>query len=55
VTELGGAPVRDMSHLRARLGLLWMGDAAELTVIRNGKPAVIRATITDTQRARAQK
>jgi serine protease Do/serine protease DegQ len=56
VTELSGAPVRDMSHLRTRLGLLWMGDAAELTVVRNGKPAVIRATITDPlQRARAQR
>jgi serine protease Do/serine protease DegQ len=56
VTDLGGAPVRDTSHLRARLGLLWVGDAAELTVVRNGKPAVIRATITDPQpHARAQK
>jgi hypothetical protein len=45
-----------MSHLRTRLGLLWVGDAAELTVVRNGKRAVIRATITDSrQRARAQK
>jgi S1-C subfamily serine protease len=56
VTELAGAPVRDMSRLRTRLGLLWMGDTAEMTVTRGGKPVVIRATITDAQqRARAQR
>jgi len=54
VTDLAGTPVRDTSHLRSRLGLLWVGDSAELTVIRNGKPAVIRATITDPQRAKAK-
>jgi S1-C subfamily serine protease len=52
VTDLAGTPVRDMSQLRNRLGLLWMGDTAELTVMRNGKPAVIRAAITDSQRAK---
>jgi S1-C subfamily serine protease len=56
VTEIAGTPVRDMSHLRTRLGLLWIGDVAELKVVRNGKPAVIRATIADPQpRARGQK
>jgi S1-C subfamily serine protease len=55
VTDLGGTPVRDTAHLRARLGLLWIGDAAELTVMRGGKPAVIRAVIADPQRARAGK
>jgi hypothetical protein len=47
-------PVRDMSCLRTRLGLLWPGDAAELEVLRNGKPAVVRATMMDPQRGRAQ-
>jgi S1-C subfamily serine protease len=55
VTDLGGTPVRDTSHLRARLGLLWVGDTAELTVMRGGKPAAIRATIADMQRAKAVK
>ena len=55
VTGLGGTPVRDTSHLRTRIGLLWVGDAAELAVIRNGERAVVRATITDPQRARAQR
>jgi hypothetical protein len=43
-----------MSCLRTRLGLLWPGDAAELEVLRNGKPAVVRATMMDPQRGRAQ-
>jgi S1-C subfamily serine protease len=54
VTDLAGTPVRDTSHLRSRLGLLWLGDAAELTVVRNGKQNVIRATITDQPRAKAK-
>ncbi|HLK84395.1 MAG TPA: trypsin-like peptidase domain-containing protein [Xanthobacteraceae bacterium] len=47
ITDLAGTPARDMSHLRTRLGLLWVGDTAELTVMRNGKRLVIRATIAD--------
>ena len=54
ITELAGTPARDTSHLRTRLGLLWVGDTVELTVMRNGKPAVIRATITDPQSAKAK-
>jgi len=54
VTELAGTAVRDMSQLRSRLGLLWVGDSAELTVMRNGKPTVIRATIVDPQRPRTK-
>jgi S1-C subfamily serine protease len=52
VTGVTGTPVRDTSHLRTRLGLFWVGDTAELTVTRNGKPTVIRATITDPQRGK---
>jgi S1-C subfamily serine protease len=55
VTDLGGTPVRDTSRLRARLNLLWVGDTAELTVMRNGKPAVIRATIADPPRGKTQR
>jgi S1-C subfamily serine protease len=54
VTDLAGMPVRDTSHLRSRLGLVWLGDSAELTVTRNGKQAVIRATIVDPPRAKAK-
>ena len=54
VTDLAGTPVRDTAQLRTRLGLLWVGDSAELTVLRNGKPTVIRATIVDQQRGKAK-
>jgi Do/DeqQ family serine protease len=54
VTDLAGTPVRDTAQLRNRLGLLWVGDAAELTVLRSGKPTVIRATIVDQQRGKAK-
>jgi serine protease Do/serine protease DegQ len=54
VTDLAGTPVRDTAQLRSRLGLLWVGDSAELTVQRNGKPAVFRATIADQQRGKAK-
>jgi Do/DeqQ family serine protease len=54
ITDLAGTPVRDTPHLRTRLGLLWVGDMAELTVMRNGKPATIRVTITEPQRAKAK-
>jgi S1-C subfamily serine protease len=47
VTDVGGAPVRDIADLRNRLGLLWTGDVAELTVARDGKPVTIRATLAD--------
>jgi serine protease DegQ len=49
VTGVTGTPVRDASQLRSRLGLFWVGDTAELTVMRNGKLTVIRATIPDPQ------
>jgi S1-C subfamily serine protease len=47
VTELGGAAVRDTADLRTRLGLMWSGDIAQLTVERDGTPVTIRATLAD--------
>jgi len=47
VSELARISVRDSSDLRTRIGLLWVGDVADLTVVRNGKLVVIRATISD--------
>ena len=32
-----------------------VGDTAEFTVTRDGKPTVVRATIVDSQRAEARK
>src|SRR6266849_885884 len=45
VSELARISVRDTSDLRTRIGLLWVGDVADLTIVRNGKPMIIRATI----------
>jgi len=50
IADLGGTPVHDTSDLRTRLGLLWVGDTAEFTVTRDGKPTVLRAVIADQQR-----
>jgi len=56
VTRVGGAAIRDTADLRNRLGLLWTGDVAELTVERDGKPVAVRATLADKDlRARAKK
>ena len=47
VTEFASAAIRDTFDLRNRMGLLSVGDIAELTVMRDGKPVAIRATIAD--------
>jgi len=47
VSEFARRSVRDKSDLHSRMGLLWAGDFADLTIVRNGKPMVIRATIAD--------
>jgi S1-C subfamily serine protease len=51
VSELARISVRDTSDLRNRMGLLSVGDVAELTVVREGRPMVIRATIADQQKS----
>src|SRR6266853_4174556 len=55
ITQLAGTAVRDTSESRSRLGLFWIGDTAELTVMRDGKPTVVRATIVDQQRTEQRK
>ena len=45
VTELGKTAIRDSADLRIRMALLRVGEVAELTVMRDGKPMTIRATI----------
>ncbi len=54
VTEVSRAPVRDTNELRTRLGLLWVGDVAELTVLRDGQPTVIRTAIADQSRSKSK-
>jgi Do/DeqQ family serine protease len=45
ITAIGKTPVRGSSDLRNKIGLLRVGDMAELTVLRAGRSLVIRATV----------
>jgi len=47
VSKLANTPVRDASDLRNRIGLLLVGEVVELTIVREGTPIVVRASITD--------
>jgi Do/DeqQ family serine protease len=47
VTELAGMPMRGASDLRNRIALLRVGEVATLTVLRDGKPMTIRATMAE--------
>ena len=51
VTEVDGTPVRDAADLGNRLGLLWIGESTELSVLRSGKAMTIRVTIADNNRS----
>ncbi|HZS64127.1 MAG TPA: DegQ family serine endoprotease [Xanthobacteraceae bacterium] len=46
ITEVGKVPVRGSSDLRNKIGLLRVGNIAELTVLRERRSMVIRATLT---------
>jgi S1-C subfamily serine protease len=45
VTEVGERPVLNAPFLRTRLALLRVGEMAELSVMRDGKPMSLRATV----------
>ena len=45
VRTLGGKQVTDVAGLRNRLALLRIGAAVEMTVLRGGKPLLIKATL----------
>jgi S1-C subfamily serine protease len=47
ISEFARMSVRDTSDLSNRMGFLAVGDVADLTVVRDGKPMTIRATLTD--------
>jgi S1-C subfamily serine protease len=50
VSELARISVRDTSDLSNRMGLLSVGDVADLTVLRDGKPMIFRATLADQEK-----
>jgi len=55
VTAVGNRAVRDSAFLRNRLALLRVGDVAEVTVMREGQPLKIQATVAERdQSARAK-
>jgi serine protease Do/serine protease DegQ len=45
ITAIGGAPIRSAAELRNKIGLLQVGDVTELTVLREGRTMVVRATV----------
>jgi serine protease DegQ len=45
VTDVGKTAIRDSADLRNRMALLRVGEVAELSVMRDGKPITIRATM----------
>ncbi|MGZ5927172.1 MAG: DegQ family serine endoprotease [Rhizomicrobium sp.] len=45
ITAIDKSQVRSAADLRNKIGLLRVGDAAELAVLRGGKSTVIRATV----------
>ena len=54
IVAIDGQPVRHAAHIRNRIGLLRVGEAVELTVLRNGKRMQITAVIReDTQQTDA--
>jgi serine protease DegQ len=50
VSEFARTSVRDKSDLSNQMGRLLVGDMADFTVVRDGKPMFIRATITDQEK-----
>jgi S1-C subfamily serine protease len=47
VTELGGRQVIDSQFLRRRLALMRIGEVADLTVRRDGKPSNVKLAVAD--------
>jgi serine protease DegQ len=46
VTDVGKTAIRDSADLRNRMALLRVGEVAELSVMRDGNPITVRATMT---------
>ena len=47
VMGLNGRPVKSSGDLRNQIGLIPVGDVAELKVLRDGKPILLRMTVED--------
>jgi len=53
VTDLGKTAIRDSADLRNRMAMLRVGEVAELSVMRDGRPTTISATIAAVRDQRA--
>jgi serine protease Do/serine protease DegQ len=47
VTSLGSTPIKGATDLRNKLGLMRVGDIADITIWRNGKSLRIKATLSE--------
>jgi serine protease Do/serine protease DegQ len=54
ITAVDGIPVREADALQRKLGLVWLGEMVELTVLRGGQSILIRAAMEDAGRARSR-
>jgi S1-C subfamily serine protease len=54
VTAVDGITVREADALQRRLALVWFGEMVELTVLRDGQPIVVQASMDETGRARSR-
>jgi serine protease Do/serine protease DegQ len=54
VTAVDGIPVREADALQRRLGLVWLGEKVELTVLRDGQSIVVQTSMDDTKHARSK-
>jgi serine protease DegQ len=52
--ETGKTAIRDSADLRNRMALLRVGDVAELSVMRDGKPMTVRATMAADREPRSR-
>jgi S1-C subfamily serine protease len=52
VTDIGDRPVNNAGFLRNRLALFRVGEVADLSVMREGKPQKIQATVGEREQPR---
>lgn len=54
VVELGGRLLREAADLRNQIGLLQVGDVADLTVLRDGRRLTVRVTLATSVRTQIE-
>nr|CRH08173.1 Protease do [Candidatus Magnetococcus massalia] len=54
ITKINGMEVRDASHLRNLIGLLRVGEAVEVTRLRNGRSKTVKTVVAEPKRVRVK-